>query len=180
MNIWNQDKYIKAWNFACFAHEGQLLPGTTIPYINHIANVSMEVMAAIVQSKNIHNPNLLVQCALLHDVIEDTKNTYDDIKEEFGSDVANGVLALSKNVNLSSKSEQMINSLERIKKQPVEVWMVKLADRITNLQPPPNYWNKEKINNYRQEAILILESLCVANPYLAKRMQIKISAYKRY
>ncbi|WPL13535.1 hypothetical protein Thiosp_03339 [Thiorhodovibrio litoralis] len=33
MNIWNQDKYLKAWNFASKIHNGQKLPGSDIPYI---------------------------------------------------------------------------------------------------------------------------------------------------
>ena len=73
MNIWNQEKYIKAWNFASIVHNGQTLPGTDLPYINHIGNVAMEAMAAIANDTRINNPDLLVQCALLHDVIEDTK-----------------------------------------------------------------------------------------------------------
>ena len=101
MNIWNQEKYIKAWNFASLVHHGQLVPGTDVPYINHIGNVVMEAMAAIVHDKDIKNPDLLVQCALLHDVIEDTNSTYDEIEKEFGVEVADGVLALSKDENLT-------------------------------------------------------------------------------
>lgn len=42
------------------------------------------------------------------------------------------------------KKLQMQDSLRRIKSQPREVWMVKMADRITNLQPPPGHWSEEK------------------------------------
>ena len=47
MIIWSQDNYIKAWNYASSVHNGQLIPGTDIPYINHIGLVAMEAMAAI-------------------------------------------------------------------------------------------------------------------------------------
>lgn len=94
---------------------------------------------------------------MLHDVIEDTETSYDDLEKQFGTDVALGVLALTKDINLPSKEEQMIDTLDRIRKQPVEIRMVKMADRITNLQPPPHYWSGEKIQNYRKEARLILE-----------------------
>ncbi|MDM8555178.1 HD domain-containing protein [Desulfococcaceae bacterium HSG7] len=177
MNIWNQDNFIKAWNFASQAHKGQFIPGADIPYINHIGNVVMEVMAVIAQDLNIENPDLLVQCALLHDVIEDTGNSYKTIKEIFGVEVADGVSALSKDANLPSKAEQMQDSIARIRKQPKEIWMVKLADRITNLQPPPKHWNKAKVKNYRNEAVLILEKLGEANPYLAQRLKKKIAEY---
>ena len=65
----------------------------------------------------------------------------------FGKDVADGVLALTKNENLP-KEDRMRDSLERLLKQPKQVQIVKLADRITNLQAPPHYWTKEKIVNY--------------------------------
>ena len=178
MKNWNEDKYIKAWNFASKIHNGQLIPSSDIPYINHIGLVAMEAMAAIANG-GVDNPDLLVQCSLLHDSIEDTSATYENIKSEFGVDVADGVLALSKNSELP-KSERMIDSLARIRLQPKEIWMVKLSDRITNLQPPPKHWDSAKIKNYRDEAILILESLGSANEFLAERLESKISDYGQW
>ena len=177
MNIWNQDNYIKAWNFSSIAHQGQSVPGTDIPYINHIGNVAMESMASIAVSKEKIDSDLLVQCALLHDVIEDTDTPYDLIKSEFGKDVADGVLALSKDKIIPEKEKQMRDSLERIQEQPKEIWMVKLSDRITNLQPPPKHWNDEKIGKYKDEAGLILETLGTSNKHLADRLKKKISEY---
>lgn len=177
MSIWNQENYIKAWNYACSAHNGQFVPSTDIPYINHIGLVAMEAMAAITCSSTINAPDLLVLCALLHDTLEDAICTYDEIHKRFGPEVANGVLALSKNKKLTSKVRQMRDSINRIKKEPQEVWMVKLADRITNLQPPPEHWDAEKITNYRSEAVIILEELGCANSYLAERLKVKINNY---
>ena len=180
MDSWSQEKYIKAWNFSSKVHNGQLVPGTDIPYINHIGLVAMEAMAAIAHGKDISNPDLLIQCALLHDTIEDTTSTYEEIRGEFGVEVADGVLALSKNTDLPSKMEQMEDSIERIQKQAKEVWMVKLCDRTTNLQPPPLHWDKEKIQAYSAEAIYILEKLQDSNQYLAGRLETKISDYSKY
>jgi len=178
--MWNQEKYIKAWNFASVAHNGQVVPGTDIPYINHIGLVAMEAMSAITYDSNIKEPDLLIQCALLHDVMEDTDCTYDTLRMKFGARVADGVLALSKDSSLPSKEEQMEDSLLRIVKQPIEVWMVKLSDRITNLQPPPKHWSKEKTRKYRNEAISILEKLGDANRYLAERLKTKIAEYEHH
>ncbi len=80
MKFWSQDLYLKAWNFASNAHKDQKLPGSDIPYINHIGSVAMEVMAAIAQSSSVANPDLAVQCALLHDTVEDTRTTYEQVK----------------------------------------------------------------------------------------------------
>lgn len=96
---------------------------------------------------------------------------------EFGVEVANGVSALSKDPGLPTKQQQMADSLARIAQQPREVWMVKLADRITNLQPPPPHWNTEKIDRYREEARLILHALQTANDWLAERLNHKIDAF---
>lgn len=180
MTIWNQDTYLKAWNFASAIHQGQTIPGSDISYINHLGLVTMEATAAIAQNQQVQNPNLLIQCALLHDAIEDTPTTYREIKKEFGSDVADGVQALTKNTNLVTKTEQMEDSLERIKLQPREVWMVKLCDRITNLQPPPRHWDRNKMVRYRDEACSILNHLGAADPFLAQRLQQKIDAYIQY
>jgi len=180
MACWNQDKYLKAWNYASSIHRGQNVPGGDIPYINHIGLVAMEAMAAISQTDTVGNPDLLVLCALLHDSIEDTDTTHSDVEKEFGTEVADGVMALSKNDKLSSKEEMMRDSISRIKSQPKEVWMVKLCDRITNLQPPPSYWNNEKAEKYRDEAMLILEQLGEASIFLSNRLKDKIDAYSIY
>ena len=171
----SQDIYFKAYWFAAEAHNGQLLPDTTLPYIVHPGMVCMEVMAAL-QAEAGHEAELAVQCALLHDVLEDTTVTYETLQAEFGERVAQGVQALSKDKNLP-KSEQMDDSLRRIRLQPREVWMVKLADRINNLRTPPSYWTEEKKAQYREEAIKILETLQDASPFLAGRLKDKIAGY---
>ena len=185
---WQQDTYIKAWNFASKAHCKQFIPGSDVPYINHVGLVAMEVISALAQpqiDKMLHYQpikfqNLAVVCALLHDTIEDTAVTFEDIETAFNQYVAAGVLALTKNTNLATKRDQMIDSLARIKAQPLEISMVKMADRITNLQPPPAHWTKDKIRNYRDEAQLILETLGTKNEYLAQRLKEKIDNYQQY
>lgn len=179
MAPWNQDVVIKAWNFASKIHNGQKVPGSALPYINHIGNVAMEILGAIAQTGCLINrPDLAIQCALLHDSIEDTETTYNDIENSFGTDVADGVMALTKNSALETKEAQMRDSLSRISRQPREIWMVKMADRITNLQPPPKGWNREKIVKYHKEAKMIHESLRAADIMLAERLKKKIIDYE--
>jgi (p)ppGpp synthase/HD superfamily hydrolase len=177
--IWSQEKYLLAWQFAARAHGGQRVPGTELPYVVHVGAVAMEVTAALAQGSRVDNPDLVVQCALLHDVIEDTSIGYAEVADQFGLAVAQGVQALSKDQRLSTKAEQMTDSLRRIQQQPREVWMVKLADRIVNLQPPPPHWSEQKIERYRQEAIHIWEVLSPADSYLAQRLRAKIELYPR-
>jgi len=173
--LWSQEIYIAAYQFAAQAHHGQRVPGTHLPYLVHVSLVCMEVMTALTLEPE-HDGDLAIQCALLHDVLEDTETTYDQLQETFGAQVAEGVLALSKDKRIEA-SQQLADSLRRIRLQPAEVWMVKLADRITNLQTPPKHWTREKITRYRAEAIEIQVALKNASPVLEARLADKIERY---
>jgi (p)ppGpp synthase/HD superfamily hydrolase len=173
--MWSQDTYMMAYLFAAEAHLGQRWPGSELPYLAHVGLVSIEVIAALA-AEPVRDGDLAVQCALLHDVIEDTGVTYTVVEERFGKQVAAGVQALSKDPALPH-AEQMADSLRRIRLQPHEVWMVKLADRIANLQSVPAHWSAAKIAAYRSEAEQIYAVLGGASPFLADRLRAKIAAY---
>ena len=175
-----QELYQNAIKYAAMKHgeQNQKVPGSELPYLVHVCNVAMEISIAASQSIDF-NAGFALQVALLHDTMEDTSATYEDLTIQFGEDVANAVFALTKNASLP-KSEKMEDSLIRIKQQPKEVAAVKLADRITNLQPPPEHWPTEKRIKYQNEAYLILSELGYANDYLANRLKECIKQYSTY
>ncbi len=175
---WSQDDYIQAYRFAADRHQGQQYPGTNLPYIMHLSFVCMEVIAAL-RVSSVTPETIAVQCALLHDVLEDTATTDSEVVQAFGAAVADGVMALTKSATLP-KSQQMADSLRRLQQQPAAVQMVKLADRITNLQAPPPHWSLDKIAAYRQEAIAIHQTLQDAHPYLADRLAQKVITYQQW
>ena len=72
---------------------------------------------------------------------------------------------------------QLADSLRRIRACPPEVWAVKLADRITNLQQPPPRWTAEKRARYRDEARAIHAALAGGHAVLAARLAERIEAY---
>ena len=176
--IWSQESYLKAYRFAAKAHHDQKFPGTDLPYIMHISFVSMEIIAALNFEKD-RDGDFAVQCSILHDVIEDTDAKYDEVRSAFGEKVAKGVLALTKDEELP-KEDRMRDSLRRIRKQPNEIWMVKLAERIANLGLPPHTWSKERISQYRAEAIEIHSALDQASEYLSRRLIHKITEFGRF
>lgn len=120
-----------------------------------------------------------IPVALLHDTIEDTSTTLEELERQFGKDIATGVMALTKNEKLP-KEQQIIDSLTRVKQLSKEVWAVKLADRITNLQEPPSGWSSKKRLKYLEDSKLILHALKGGNKYLAARLKEKIEEYKGY
>ena len=172
---WSQEKYICAYYFAAKAHRSQLYPGTGLPYLTHLSFVSMEIIAALALEEAVH-PDLAVQCALLHDVLEDTEVSKIKLEEEFGKEVTDGVDALTKKKEIE-ESQRLHESLERILKQPYEIWMVKLADRISNLQPPPFDWTQVKIKAYWESSKEIHKTLKDSSPYLGERLLKKIDHY---
>ena len=101
------------------------------------------------------------------------------IKKEFGEIIADGVGALAKNKELDKKY-QLTDSLKNIFNQPKEVQIVKMADRITNLQPPPLDWTQVQIRAYWQGAQEIHTKLENASPFLEKRLAQKIENYRRH
>jgi len=175
-----QTLYQEAIKFATAKHleQNQNVPGTNLPYVVHLSNVAMEIMIASFNSDNF-NLELAVQVALLHDTLEDTLTDFAELKSKFGIEVATAVSALTKNNDLP-KEQSMADSLARIKDLQSEVWAVKLADRITNLQPPPAHWNNERKIAYREEARLILNELKEGNKFLARRLETKIEEYQIY
>lgn len=175
-STWTQNKYISAYFFAAEAFNQKCFPGTNLPYLVHVSLVSMEVMATLCIESELDG-DLAVQCALLHDVIEDGVGTFEKIKEEFGEQVARGVQALTKNKGLSNPMEDSIN---RIKAQGREIQIVKMADRITNLLPPPKNWTPNRIEVYKHESIMIYNSLKDASDFLAERLNCKIQNYEKY
>ncbi len=177
--MFSQENYLKALIFTAKAHGEQKTP-KQLPYLTHLCSVAMEVIYATIESKmNEKQSNLAITCALLHDVLEDTNTTFDELFDNFGLEVAEAVESLSKNKQLP-KNKQMEDSLNRILTQPYEVQMVKLADRITNLQEQPIYWDNEKKKSYLKEAKLILSCLKNSNLYLSVRLEKKIENFSKY
>ena len=193
--VFSPDKYIEALWFSAIAHgrATQLVPGTNLPYVCHPVLVAMELLNGLLEMSESDldgdlDGDLAVQTALLHDTLEDTSVTFSELEVKFGAEVAKGVLALSKQDSAASGVEDalerkriiMEDSLERIKAQRREVHLVKLADRICNLQKPPPAWSKEKIAYYKVEGKRILDVLGKSSGPLAKRLRQRILDYERF
>jgi len=177
--LFSTEIYKEAFAFALKAHKSQTTP-EGLPYFFHIVSVALEVINSLSHhSISYDEANIAICCALLHDVNEDTDTRVTDaLHVESIDSVIAGVQALTKDETLPTKQAQMRDSLERLKQQPKCVQMVKLADRITNLAPAPDFWNKAKRESYVKEAKMIHEALKDSNPYLADKLQNKIDNYE--
>lgn len=118
--------------FATKVHKGQFRKGTEIPYILH----PMEA-AAIVGTMTTDNE--IIAGAVLHDVVEDTDTTVQQVQELFGERVSKLVAAESedKRENLSAESTWKIRkqeTLDHLKTAPIDVKMITLGDKLSNIR----------------------------------------------
>jgi (p)ppGpp synthase/HD superfamily hydrolase len=193
VSTFNLERYLAALHFAARRHADQKMPagpdGQAPPYVVHVVSVTAEVIAVLPTLSGSIDADLAVACALLHDTVEDTAESHadklglaDEIEHAFGRGVRDGVWALSKFKTLPDGTEvdkpaQIADSLRRICEQPHAVWAVKLADRITNLAPPPSKWDRAKCERYQAEAQQIRDTLGAGCPPLADRLRARIAAY---
>ena len=123
----------KAITFAVEKHSGDVRKGTETPYIVH----PMEA-AAIVATMT--NDEKILAAAVLHDTVEDTDATIEDIEREFGSEVAKLVAAESedKRREISSEESWQIRKQETIDylrdKANAAERMVALGDKLSNIR----------------------------------------------
>ena len=121
----------KAYEYAKKLHEGQYRQSGE-PYINHPLNVAY-ILA------DMHADRDTICAGLLHDVLEDTEITKEDIAHDFNQNVANlvdGVTKLSK-MNFSSKQDQNLANTRKIITgitEDVRIIIIKLADRLHNMR----------------------------------------------
>lgn len=109
--------------FATKAHAGQTRKFTGVPYITHPIEVARIAKSIAPEGMNLR---LLEAVALLHDVIEDTEFNYYHILNEFGAEVANRVLILTKR-----DDDTYLRAILRAKSNEI-TRIVKLADNIHN------------------------------------------------
>ena len=118
----------KAKLFAINAHMGQIRKSEPDkPMIIHPISVGM-----LLEEYGYDEP--VVAAGYLHDVVEDTKYTIEDIKREFGNEVANLVMSASEPDKSLSWEERKTYTIEETKKLPLRNKLVICADKINNLE----------------------------------------------
>lgn len=127
----DKEVIIRAYNLANDAHKGQMrLSGE--PYVSHPIEVA-SILVDIGMDTN------TVAAGLLHDVVEDSEFSYEDIEREFGHEVAElveGVTKLGK-IEYKSREEEQADNVRKMvlaMSQDIRVVVIKLADRLHNMR----------------------------------------------
>jgi (p)ppGpp synthase/HD superfamily hydrolase len=117
----------QAIEFATTAHDGQYRKATKIPYITHPMTVGMILL------KNGYSEQIIA-AGILHDTVEDTDITLDQIRENFGEHIADIVRGATEENKQLSWEERKEATLRHIAKESKDVCLVVCADKLHNLR----------------------------------------------
>jgi len=145
---------LSALQFSAEKHKNQRRKGANAsPYINHLIQVA-EILWTV---GNVRDVTLLV-ASILHDTIEDTDATPDEIGAQFGEDVLALVLEVTDDRSLPQKERKQLQ-VETAPHKTRKAKLLKIADKISNVQDiitsPPRDWSLER----KQEYLLWTESV---------------------
>jgi guanosine-3',5'-bis(diphosphate) 3'-pyrophosphohydrolase len=152
-------------NFAALKHRGQRRKGAEAePYFNHLAEVAL-LVAEATQGRD----PIVVFGALLHDTIEDTETTADELETEFGADVAHLVAEVTDDKRLP-KAERKRLQVETAPHKSDRAKLIKIADKTSNLRgianSPPIDWDLARQREYFAWAARVVEGCRGVNPGL--------------
>lgn len=159
MNTENRQQIIKVRKFAREAHKDIIIntvSGDARPHIEHLQEVADIVWAS-------GGSELEIISAWLHDSVEDTSVTMEDIKKEFGTSVMEIVHGLTdpKELKGLSNAERKPKQAERVRHESDSVKRIKIADQISNIRfvttDPKPEWSLEGNKNYIIGAKLIAD-----------------------
>jgi guanosine-3',5'-bis(diphosphate) 3'-pyrophosphohydrolase len=150
-------RLLRAVAFAARKHREQRRKGRSgTPYINHPVQVASLLAGAG------HIDGALLCAAVLHDVVEDTETTPDELRAAFGTEVAALVAEVTDDRTLSS-AERKQRQVEKARSMSPRARLIKLADKIDNVRdvahdPPPD-WSDERRRAYVDFAAAVVAGL---------------------
>jgi guanosine-3',5'-bis(diphosphate) 3'-pyrophosphohydrolase len=149
---------VRALHFAAGKHRGQRRKDVhASPYINH----PIAVLSILAEEGGIAEPAVLC-AALLHDTIEDTETTPEELEAAFGVQVRDIVLAVSDDKTLPKAERKRLQILHAAEAS-YEARLVKLADKIANLRDlaasPPADWDKVRRVGYCEWACSVVDQV---------------------
>jgi GTP diphosphokinase / guanosine-3',5'-bis(diphosphate) 3'-diphosphatase len=133
----------EAANFAAERHKDQRRKGKgQVPYVNHLAEVA-RLLTVVTQGADAE----LVAAGWLHDTVEDTATSHDELASTFGGDVASLVMEVTDDKSLPKAERKRLQVLKTPAKTP-RAKMIKLADLTSNLRQFPEDWERRRIDDY--------------------------------
>lgn len=154
---------IEALRFATRMHRGQVRKYTGEEYITHPIAVA-DIVEAYLDANGYSEEDIMfaIQVALLHDTVEDTEATMEDIKALFGPEIARGVWFMTKTPEYVGNRKFRKELCEaRLREAPEVIRILKTADMFHNSQSievhDPSFWK-----TFKEETVSLLIAMdCV-------------------
>jgi len=160
--------FLRAAHFASHKHRDHRRKNGDVPYINHPLGVA-DILAT---EGRVRDAEILA-AAVLHDTIEDTDTTYDELFAGFGERVAGVVAELTDDKSLP-KHERKRQQVAHAGRLSTAARLVKLGDLLHNLRDldtaPPPTWGVTRIQGYVCWAFHVVEAVGEANPHLQRAL----------
>ena len=169
----NHQLILNAADFAAYKHRNQRRKDEEkTPYINH----PIAVAKIISEIGNIEDPEILA-AALLHDTIEDTKTTPEELIDNFGERVCNLVQEVTDDKTLP-KLERKQRQIDHAKEISEGAALIKLGDKISNVtditNTPPTNWDSNRRLEYFDWAEKVINNCPKVNEKLENHFKDSI------
>lgn len=154
-------KVMDAAVYAATKHQYQRRAGyDKLPYMNHLLKVT-EALIRIGEERD----EALLLAAVLHDVLEDTDATYEELARRFGQEAADIVLELTDDMAIPYMERKWLQ-VERARQLSKKARMIRIVDKSTNIRDILSYpldWPLEKKKNYLDNSIQVVSRIRGAN-----------------
>ena len=159
---------LKAAAFAAHKHRDQRRKDIdATPYINH----PIAVAQALCEEGGVADP-IVLAAALLHDTIEDTETTHEELIEGFGRRIADVVEEVTDDKELEKEARKQAQ-IEKAGRLSAAAQQVKIADKLCNMRDilsnPPATWSEKRKREYFDWAKAVVDQVRRANPRLAEK-----------
>jgi guanosine-3',5'-bis(diphosphate) 3'-pyrophosphohydrolase len=159
---------LKAAGFAAWKHKDQRRKDAgASPYINHPI-----ALARVLRDEGDVADPVVLAAALLHDTLEDTETSYEELRGKFGDEIADIVLEVTDTKWLSKAVRKRLQ-ISKAGHATQSAKLVKLADKICNLRDiiasPPASWSVQRKREYFDWAKAVIDQIRGTNPKLEQR-----------
>jgi len=167
---------LKATQFSALKHQNQKRKDGKTPYVIHPISV-----AVILSEIGGIDDEEVLSAALLHDTIEDTDTTADEIDREFGSNISSIVEELTDNKELSY-SERKQFQIDHASDLSKEATLVKIADKTSNvtdlINEKPTDWDAARCKEYIDWAEAVINRCQKVNMNLENHFYNLVNSYR--
>ncbi len=157
-------KVMDAAVYAALKHQYQRRAGyDKLPYMNHL----LKVANALIQIGQERDEALLL-AAILHDVLEDTDATHEELALRFGQEAADIVLELTDDMSIPYMERKWLQ-VEKAGQLSEKARKIRIVDKATNIRDILSYpldWPLEKKKNYLDNSIQVVARIRGGNPWL--------------